>query len=202
MRWAFAALILAAASLPVSTRAGSAQQCEAVTDAQTQAAIASAVNFVSKTWVERGPDWISGYDSKPVARNPFAVSKQDSGSAAIHGYVWARDVSCRVIGGLDGGLLSVTFTAGAVRFKEEKTRWSKPQNDSVLVALDLLLSDGNWAVTDKSAERSVLSPENTLRHPETSELPKPNLWPDKRCLFPKHWEGKLCVPEQAGSGSH
>ena len=177
------------------------QPCEGVTGVREQAARAAAASFVTKTWVDRGPDWIAAYDSKPVPRNPFAVSKDASGGAALHGYVWARDVTCRFGSGPDTGNLMVTYAAGAVRFKEGKTSWSKPLKNSVLIVLELSETNGNWIVADKSAEQSVLMPENILRHPEPAELPKPNSWPDKRCLSPKSWLGKDCVAQSSGAAS-
>jgi hypothetical protein len=194
-----AILIFGALVCPVDGWADAVLSCDGITDLQVRAALSGAQSFIAKTWVERGPDWIAGYDSKAVARNPFAVSKDDSGGAAIHGYVWARDVTCSVGSGSDASHVSVVFTAGAVRFKEGKAGWTKPLRNGVLVALDLNQSDGNWVIADKSSEQSVLMPENILRHPELAELPKPESWPDKRCPVPKHWEGKECVAQHAGS---
>ena len=177
------------------------QSCGGVTGIREQAARAGADSFISKTWVDRGPDWIAAYDSKPVARNPFAVAKDVSGGAAIHGFVWARDVTCTIGSGPDAASVLVTYAAGTVRFKEGKIGWSKPLKDSVLVVLELSKTNGNWTVADKSAERSVLMPENILRHPEPAELPKPNSWPDKRCPPPKSWLGKDCVAQSSGTAS-
>lgn len=177
------------------------QSCEDVTGVREQAARAAAASFIAKTWVDRGPDRIAAYDSKPVPRNPFAVSKDVSGGAAIHGFVWARDVTCKIGSGPDAASVLMTYAAGAVRFKEGKMGWSKPLKDGVLLVLELSETNGNWTITDKSAERSVLMPENVLRLPELAELPKPNSWPDKRCQSPKIWLGKDCVSQNFGAAS-
>ena len=195
-------LILGVACCPASARAQATGPCDGVTSVREQAAVAVAANFVAKTWVENGPDWFAAYDSKSVPRNPFAVSKDVSGGAAIHGYVWARDVTCTIGSGPDAASVLMTYAAGAVRFKEGKASWSKPLKNSVLVVLELSDSNGNWTVADKSAERSVLMPENILRHPEPAELPKPNSWPDKRCPPPKSWLGKDCVAQSNGATSN
>jgi hypothetical protein len=195
------ALIMGVACCPASVQAQPTATCDAITDVQERAAVAAAANFVAKTWVENGPDWFAAYDSKAVPRNPFAVSKDISGGVAVHGYVWARDVACNYSRGADAAHATVTYAAGALRFKEGKTGWTKPLQDSVLVALDLSFDDENWSVVDKSPERSVLMPENILRRPEQPELPKPASWPDKRCQAPKHWEGKTCVVQSAPAAS-
>lgn len=189
------AVILGVACCPAPVWAQATGDCDGVTDLQERAAVSAAANFVAKTWVENGPDWLVAYDSKPVPRNPFAVSKDISGGAAVHGYVWARDVACSYSRGADAAHATVTYAASAVRFKEGKMGWTKPLKSSVLVTLDLSFDDGNWIAVDKSAERSILMPENILRHPEQPEWPKPASWPDKRCQTPKHWEGKTCIAQ-------
>ena len=104
-------LVLGVGCFSCRCLANADQPCEGVTGVREQAARAAAASFIPKAWVDRGPDWIAAYDSKSVPRNPFAVTKDVSGGAAIHGYVWARDVTCTIGSGPDAasGLDQLAF---------------------------------------------------------------------------------------------
>ena len=177
--WAMAVMFGAVGfSSPVSAQ--TPQLCESESDAQLREAIAQAHNFIALTWVERGPDWHAAFDSAAVARNPFASKKVQSGAPATHGYIWARDVSCGITNSEGNAGAAITYSAMSYRFNEDGRGWSKPLRNGVLIALDLVLKDDRWLVTDRSAERSVMLSENILRLPKPEELPNPKEWPDKR----------------------
>ena len=192
-------LLLVAASAVGTVQAAANEPCDGVSDGSLKEAVSHAKDHISKVWVNRGPDWIAAYDTPDVKRNPFAIEKGATGSPALHGRVWARDVSCRLVNEPSGHLVKLTFTAAAFRFNEDGKRWSKPQKNGILVALELRQKDGQWAVIDRSAEFSVMLPEGVLRPPKSEELPDQAAWPDKRCPLPRRWAGAICAELEKGS---
>lgn len=169
-----------------------ARTCEGVNEEPLVRAIADARQYIAKSWTTRGPDWITVYDTPEIRRNPFAPKKDEAGASAIHGWIWARGVRCTV-SEQDTGVARLKFTATAFRFRENGNGWTKPQKNGVIVALEATLKDGNWLISDKSAEQSVLLPEGVLRPLRTDELPDPKLWLDKQCKAPSQWQGGVCT---------
>jgi hypothetical protein len=186
-------LLLAAIASGSAVRVAAAQSCDSVNDASLREADTQANAYIAKSWISRGQDWITAYDTPEVRRNPFATEKDASGAPASHGQIWARDISCIITDDPATGLVKLTYTAAVFRFSEEGKSWTRPQKNGVLIALELRLKDGQWSVTDRSADLSVLLPEDVLRLPKPEEIPDQAAWPDKRCRSPRHWEGKICA---------
>lgn len=182
--------------------AAAAQTCDSLNDEPLRDALTEAGLFISKTWTIRGPDWLTAYDTPEVRKNPFATKADESGAAASHGLIWARDVACTIANGTDADVEQLTYAAAAFRFNEDGKGWTKLQKNGVIIALDLIRKNGQWSISDKSAERSIILPENVLRLPKADELPLQGAWPDKRCKPPHHWEGKACVEKSADGQQH
>ena len=165
-------------SCPVSAQ--TPQPCESEGDTQLRDAIVESRNFVALTWVERGPDWHTSFDSAAVARNPFASHKEQSGAVATHGQIWARDVSCGIVKRDGNAGAEISYSAASYRFNEDGRGWSKPLKNGVLIVFELALKEDRWTVNGTKADRSVLLPDIVLRRPKPEELPNPKAWLDKR----------------------
>jgi hypothetical protein len=196
--WLGPALLLEIAGAAGALCAETAQPCDVVSDVHQQQAVRQAASFVAKTWIERGPDWHSVFETGAIKKNPFALPKDAAGTPATKGYIWARDVGCSIKPGAESSIYRIAYTAAAVRFNQDNLGWSKPQKNALLIALELSLKDGQWSLTDKSAEFSVLLAGDVQRLPNPDELPSPKAWPDKRCKAPNHWVGKDCAPDRSG----
>lgn len=192
-------ILLAATASAGTVRAGTGQHCDSVNDADLREAVTQAKAYIAKSWASRGPDIVTAYDTPEVRRNPFAIKKDASGARATHGRIWARDISCLVTDDPATRMVKLTYTAAAFRFNEDGDRWTKPQKNGVLIALELSQKDGQWSVADRSGDFSVLLPEDVLRLPKPDEIPDQAAWPDKRCRLPRHWQGTICAEIPRGS---
>lgn len=190
-----ATLLLVTIASGGTVRAEATQSCDSVNDASLREAVTQANLYIAKSWMSRGPDLITAYDTPEVRRNPFATKKNASGAPASHGRIWARDIVCTMTNDPATGALKLAFTAAAFRFNEDGKRWTKPQKNGVLIALELRPKDGQWSISDRSAEFSVLLPEDVLRLPKLDEIPDQAAWPDKRCRSPQHWQGTICAEQ-------
>lgn len=189
-----AAVLPMALSLALASALSAAEKraCDAETDVKLKASLERIQQQVDAIWVKRGPDWIAAYDIAGTPKNPFDVSDQGSGSEAVHGFAWLRDVGCAMSEATPEGARVVTYRAAAYRFKEGDTEWTKPMTDGVIAEYVVSPGDADWQIKDNSKDETIFLPDGTMRRPRQAELPAQKLWPDKRCRLPKVWNGQSC----------
>lgn len=187
------------ALLPSSLRADEGRLCENETEPELKLRLGEIENQLAKVWARRGPDWITAYDITGTPKNPFDVKGQGSGAAAEHGFAWLRDVPCRLADGKTAGTLNVTYTAAAYRFKEGRSKWVEPMSGGTIAEYVLSRNGPTWSIKDLSRDETIFLPESSMRMPRAGEMPPQKAWPDKRCAFPKSWQGKDCVPSSPKS---
>lgn len=197
----FAIFAAAVIGLTSSAPAGEIRSCESESDMKLKLRLADIDVQLAKVWARRGPDWITAYDIAGTPRNPFDLNDLGSGVAAYHGYAWLRDVSCAIAEGKTQGTLVVTYTAAAYRFKEGRLKWVEPMTNGAIAEYLLSQNATDWIVKDLSRDETIFLPESAMRMPRVEELPQQKVWPDKRCLSPKIWQGNDCVLAKPKSNS-
>lgn len=145
--------------------------CEAVLDPVLAEGIAEANARLRLEWRMLDGTWVTAYRLEGEKPNPFDAPKQKLSAAAldraaadapptpIDGFASAIDVRCNATASSARPEVALIYSAGGLRFKEGKGRWSAPLRDVPIAVVALRRAGARWAVIDRSADKAVLPPD-------------------------------------------
>lgn len=180
---------------PVPRAAAAGTACAKVTDGAQHAAIAEAERLLHKQWLKAQANLFLAFAAKVEKRNPFDLSPRPPEGSSSGGVVEAMEPRCTIEAGPTTEGFLVRFTAPFYRFHEPDTGWSRPLRNGLVLEAEVRRAGAAWQARDTKAEIAIVEPDEPVRRPLETELPKLEPWaePVPACSRRERWTGTECA---------